>query len=273
LPQPDTLAVIDTCSARRYPGVERLSTPGDLREFVLSQPQGSLFAKTLGGMVGQGAMVIEAADDDTITGSGLGRVSYESFLSDVLEHRTYMLQRRLESHPDLAPYCSGIATIRLPAFIREGEVLAPMASLKVPSGDNIACAFWRPENIACGIDPDTGEITRVAGHDGPMTVGLPDHPARPGLKGLRLPYWTEVRDIHERAVRLFGDVPYQSTDIALTPEGPTLVEINYAGSFDILQNGTGMGLLQPEIRSFFAEHGVRWTARRRRGLMQRAAGR
>ena len=273
LPQPDTLAVIDTRSARRYPGVERLSTAGALREFVLSQPQGSLFAKTLGGMIGQGAMVIEAADEHTITGSGFDPVSYESFLADVLENRTYILQRRLESHPDLTPYCSGVATIRLPAFIREGEVLAPMASLKVPYGDNIACAFWRPDNIAGGIDPGTGEITRVAGHDGPMTVDLPDHPARPGLKGLRLPYWKDVRDIYERAVRLFGDVPYQSTDIALTPEGPALVEINYAGSFDILQNGTGMGLLQPEVRSFFADHGVTWTARKRRGLMQLAAGR
>jgi hypothetical protein len=81
-----------------------------------------------------------------------------------------------------------------------------------------------------------------------------------------------VRDLHERAVRLFGAIAYQSTDIAITPDGPVLVELNYAGSFDVLQNGTGKGLLQPEVRDFFAFHGQDF-APRRRGLLGGITGR
>lgn len=263
LPQPETVGVVDS-SARAFPGMAKIATPEALRDLVLAHPAGSLFAKTLDGMVGSGAMVIEAADDETLTCTGAGTKTYAQFLSRVLHGQAYLIQKRLENHPCLAPYCTGLATVRLPIFIRGAEVYSPMAVLKVPSGGNVACAYWRPDNIACGIDPETGTITRVAGHDGPVTAELEDHPETPGLKGLTLPFWDQVCEINERAARVFGAIPYQSTDIALTPDGPVLVELNYAGSFDILQNGTGKGLLTPEIRAFFAESGVPFTPEKRK---------
>jgi hypothetical protein len=93
------------------------------------------------------------------------------------------------------------------------------------------------------------------------------------LLGLHLPFWDEVRALHEEAVRVFGAIPYQSTDIAITPTGPVLIELNYAGSFDILQNATGKGFLQPEVRRFFDCHDVSWKPAARRGLLGRLTGR
>jgi hypothetical protein len=49
--------------------------------------------------------------------------------------------------------------------------------------------------------------------------------------------------------------------------------LNYAGSFDILQNATGKGFLQPEVRRFFDSHGVSWKPAARRGLLGRLTGR
>jgi len=265
LPQPETVAVASAeGAARRFPGIPHISTPEALREVVLAHPAGSLFTKTLDGMIGNGAMVIEAADSDSITCTGIGPKTYAEFLSKVLDGQAYLIQRRLDNHPSLAPYCTGLATVRLPNFIRGGEVYSPMAALKVPSGGNVACAYWRPGNIACGINPETGTITRVAGREGPVSVEMEDHPAAPGLKGLTLPFWDQVREINERAARVFGAIPYQSTDIAITPAGPVLVELNYAGSFDILQNGTGKGLLSPEVRAFFAARGYAFTPGKRK---------
>jgi len=263
---PVTLAVVDTASARNYPGTPRLATPEALRALVLDHPPASLFLKTLDGMVGRGAMVIEAADDTTMTCTGYPPMPYADVMARLFGGTAYLVQKRLENHPALAPFCTGAPTVRLPAFFRGRDLMAPMAALKLPRAGNVACAFWRRDNLACNIDPDTGEITRVAGHDGPVTVALPDHPDRPGLMGLTLPFWDDIRTMHEEAVRIFGAIPYQSTDIAVTPDGPVLVELNYAGSFDILQNATGRGLLQPEIRAFFAERGVHFEPRRRRFL-------
>lgn len=266
LPQPETVTVVDT-SARSYPGLTKAETPEALRDAVLAHPAGALFIKMLDGMTGSGAMVIEAADAQTITTTGMDPLPYDRFMTEVLGGRAYMIQKRLDNHADLAPFCTGLATIRLPAFVRGGDISVPMGALKVPTAGNVSCAYWRPGNLVCGIDPETGQITRVAGRDGPVSTDIGDHPEKPGLKGLMLPFWDQVRDIHQRACRIFGAIPYQSTDIALTPDGPVLVELNYAGSFDILQNGTGKGLLTPEIRSFFTEHGYGFVPRKRKKIL------
>lgn len=268
LPQPETVAIVDSSSARSYGHIPRIETGAQLRDMLLSRPSDSLFAKTLDGMVGSGALRFGAADASGVEIPGYGRLGYDDVLSRVFANSAYMLQTRLENHPALAPFCTGLTTIRLPAFITGRDVAVPMAVMKVATGGNDACAFWRPGNLVCGLNVATGEVTRVAGRDGPVVRALPDHPDRHGLMGLKLPFWDDVRALHEHAVRLFGGIAYQSTDIALTPGGPVLVELNYAGSFDILQNGTGKGLLQPEVVEFFAAHGQDFK-RKRRGLLRR----
>lgn len=273
IPMPRTLGVIDLHSARRYPGTLRITTPEMLRKLVLAHAPGSLFAKTLDGMIGRGALVIEEATDTHLTVTGRAPVAWEQAIDTIFGTTCYLIQQRIENHPSLAPFCTGVPSVRLPAFITGDRVEAPMAAMKLPRAGNVTCAYWRKENLACGIDPATGRIERVAGHDGPSTVALPDHPDRPGLLGLQLPFWDEVRAIHEEAVRVFGAIPYQSTDIAITPTGPVLIELNYAGSFDILQNATGKGFLQPEVRRFFASRDVNWTPAARRGLLGRLTGR
>lgn len=272
LPQPETVAVIDIGSARSYGGVPRIDDAKALRDLVLSRPSRSLFAKVLDGMVGSGALVLGEADDTGLEVPGYGRLGYDEVIARVFGASPYLLQTRLENHPALAPFCTGLTTIRLPAFVVGRDVAVPMAVMKLATAGNEACAFWRPGNLVCGLDVETGKVTRVAGRRGPMVASLPDHPERPGLKGLALPYWRQVLELHERAVRLFGAIAYQSTDIAITPDGPVLVELNYAGSFDVLQNGTGKGLLQPEVRDFFALHGQDF-AQKRRGLLGGQTGR
>ena len=44
-------------------------------------------------------------------------------------------------------------------------------------------------------------------------------------------------------------------DIAITPAGPMLIEINTGGSFTLPQFATGRGFLTDEVRAFFRECG------------------
>jgi hypothetical protein len=256
LPLPESLAVVDRASARRYPGLTRIETAEALRDLVLAHQPRQLFMKVLDGMVGGGVVTLEAADAAGVTASDGTWHTWQGFLETTLGDRAYLIQKRADNHPALAPFCTGLTTIRLPNFIDGREVFSPCAAMKLATGGNLACAFWRPGNLACELDLSTGEVVRVAGRAGPEVVELPDHPEVAGLKGLRLPHWDEVRAINEAATRVFGAIPYQSTDIALTPEGPILVELNFGGSFDILQNATGRGLLTPEVRAFLQSRGA-----------------
>ena len=46
-------------------------------------------------------------------------------------------------------------------------------------------------------------------------------------------------------------------DVAITPDGPSLIEINSGGAFDLPQLASGRGLLTDEVQAFFAACGVR----------------
>ena len=64
---------------------------------------------------------------------------------------------------------------------------------------------------------------------------------------------------------IFAPVRYQSVDVAITPDGPMLIEINTGGAFDLAQLANGRGFLTDEVQEFFRECGVRpWAPKTRR---------
>jgi hypothetical protein len=50
---------------------------------------------------------------------------------------------------------------------------------------------------------------------------------------------------------MFQPVRYQSMDVAVTPDGPVLIEINTGGGFDLPQLASGQGFLTDEVCEFF----------------------
>ena len=81
------------------------------------------------------------------------------------------------------------------------------------------------------------------------------------LVGASLPQWRELRELNAACARLFAPVRYHSLDIAITENGPVVIEINFGGGFDLPQFATGKGLLTDEIRGFFESCGYRFDRR------------
>lgn len=263
VPVPETVAVIDQ-SNRFYPGLPTISNADALRDVVLKHLETGLFGKITEGMVSFGAFLIKAADANTITCEGREPVSYETFIKDVIGQNSYILQPLLKNHVAFAPYASALATVRLVNLVREKDVFCPIAIIKLPQGENIADAFWRPGNIACSIDVNSGEIETVTRRVGMEVEFLDEHPEIQGLMGLKLPYWEELIEINDRAARTFAPIRYQSTDIAITATGPVVVELNYGGGFDLPQYASGKGMLTPEVKNFFEGLGYDFEARPKR---------
>lgn len=270
VPVPPILGVIDR-SARLYPGAEKISSGDALRDLVLAHRDRGLFGKIIGGMVSFGVFRIEAADETHLTCAGHAPMRYDSFINDFVGDNAYVLQETLENHSDIAPYASALATVRMINMVTDEGVLCPQAVIKLPQGDNIADAFWRPGNLACDVDVDSGVVRRVAERDAFEVTYHEDHPTTAGLMGLQLPYWDKLREINARAAQIFAPIRYQSTDIAITPSGPMIVELNYGGGFDLPQYAAGRGMLTPEVRAFFESHGCSFAApaKKKRGFFGR----
>jgi hypothetical protein len=251
VPVPETLAVIDRTD-RAYPGTRRIANAADLRALLSAAGSLPLFGKENRGTCSFGAFLIEEADATGLRLKGQGSIGYDAFLDDFVGATTYLLQRLETNHSFFAPYTDGLATVRACILVGDRGVEVPFAVLKLPAAGSIADSFWRPGNLACGLDVASGQVLTARSRH---RFGTTDHDVHPEtgapLVGETVPMWEAVLDLVRACAPIFRPVRYQSMDIAVTPDGPVLIEINTGGGFDLPQLATGRGFLTDEVRQFF----------------------
>lgn len=260
MPVPRTLAVIDR-SARRFPGTRTIRTHAELREFVLARTReadGAVFGKVNRGLGSAGAFLVLEGDGERLHACGEGWMDYETFLARFAGDSACILQYRERNHPFFARWTEHLATVRVYLLLGEGGDCAhiPFAVLKLPSADSIADNFWRPGNLACELDASTGTILGARTQHAFGTTGHETHPVTGApLAGETLPLWEPTIELARTCAPVFAPVRYQSMDIAITPAGPVLIEVNTGGSFALAQLATGRGFLTGEVRELFRECG------------------
>ena len=255
LPQPETLAVVDT-GPRRYAGGRVLRTPEDLRAF-LQDAEFPLFGKHNRGLMSGGVFMIEGADEEMVYLREKGGVTYAKFFEHVIGKDAFLLQKVVENCAFIRQFTSAAATIRMVSMLTDDGLFVPSAVLKLPSSRNLADNFWRPGNLLCNIDPQTGEVLRLVATDGPGLKELDTHPETDvPLVGEVLPHWDRVLEVNARVTELHTPLRYQSTDICITDDGPVVVEVNAGSSFSLPQYASGTGFLTPKVRGIFHDWGV-----------------
>ena len=262
---PRTLAVVDR-GARTWPGTRTIRTPSELREFARAQVRdgASVFGKENRGVSGFGTFLVSEADSDRLHLEGEGWLSYEDCLDKLIGDSAYILQPVERNHPFFSRYTDHLATVRVCLLLTRDGPKIPFTVLKLPGKGNTSDHFWRKGNLACDIEPRTGVILRARTKDALGTTDYADHPdtgAR--LIGEALPRWDDVLDLSRACSQVFAPVRYQSMDVAMTPNGPMLIEINTGGGFDLPQLASGRGFLTDDVQSFFTECGVRLRNRNR----------
>ena len=265
---PRTLAVIDR-AIRTYPGTRTIRTAAELRDFLCAnvRDDSPVFGKENRGMMGFGVFLVLEADRERLRLEGEGWFTYEDFLDELVGDTAYILQPVERNHPFFERYTNHLATVRVCMFhTREGPKIL-FTVLKIPGMSNISDHFWRKGNLACDVDPSTGVIRRARSKDPLGTTDYVDHPETGArLVGETVPRWADVLNLALKCSENFVPIRYQSMDVAITPDGPLLVEINVGGAFNLPQLASGRGFLTDEVMEFFEDCGVRL---RRRHTLKR----
>lgn len=158
-----------------------------------------------------------------------------------------LLQPRLENHPALAVYGTrGLITLRLVTMKTRAmtEPVCVSAALRIPGTESRVVTGletshdrddFSKDAVACPVDLDTGEL-------GPGTGGAPAaehllaHPATQApLAGQMLPHWNACKALCLEAHRLEPGLNSMGWDVALTPDGPKLLEANLRWGTRVLQ--------------------------------------
>jgi hypothetical protein len=242
---PDTVAVFNKVG--QFGAIEHLKSEDDLTAFVANRRNYPLFCKPVDGINSLGAIRIEGiAEGDLIINGGEQRA-----LGDVLRFMAslspagYLLQKVLPPCPALVPITgAAIASIRFLVLLSEDGPAIEGAVIKLPTRNQIADNFWRSGNMLGAIDRASGTITRTIVGTGSNLKVVEREPASGiNLVGFAIPHFRAAQSLCLQAAVHFRGIRTQSWDVALTADGPVLLEMNFGGDLNLHQLAHNRGIL------------------------------
>ena len=234
-------------------GVEYCALPAEFET--------DLFVKPVVGRGGKGAQrwdLVERGTYESTSGERLSRDQLCGRLCEQSRTASLIVQQRLKNHPDLAPLNNGaLSTVRVLTCLNEqGEPEVVGAAMRMAIGANHVVDNLHAGGIATAVDLETGTLGAASNLGADARLGWMDrHPVSGAqITGARLPMWNEVREFAVRAHRAFGDRVLVGWDIAITAEGPVLVEGNGSPDLDIMQRFVRSGLMAARLGALLAFH-------------------
>jgi hypothetical protein len=209
------------------------ATPAELAEFAARHPR--MIAKPAHGEGGAGISIYESAEIQ----------DFAKWRETLITRDQTLVEQVLEQHEALARlYPDSVNTVRLITYLDPNNKLHIIASvLRIGNGDVV-------DNFASGgmfTMLDDAGVARYPGLDKQSNV-YKTHPATGvQIEGFAVPRYDEITAMVEEAARRLPTVPYVGWDIAVTPDGPALIEANHNSSvFQPKPSATGVrtGLLE-----------------------------
>lgn len=145
-------------------------------------------------------------------------------LEDKLIHGQFIIEEKIVQHPKISAIYSGsVNTIRV-ITIKSDRVRVVRAAMRFGNGksvDNVSGG-----GIAAPVDIKTGLI-----YDGAVSKGTSNrhylHPiSGKAIKGFTIPFWDKVLELVCEAAESISEQRSIGWDIAVTSDGPVIVEVN-----------------------------------------------
>ncbi|HOP65770.1 MAG TPA: sugar-transfer associated ATP-grasp domain-containing protein [Bacilli bacterium] len=161
------------------------------------------------------------------------------FYNDVVKNN-YLVEEVIKQHKSLAEFSkSSINTIRIMTSNINNKPKVIFATLRVGNGKSHVDNFHQG-GMASLVNIETGIITSDA-VDKNLTK-YKYHPlSKKAFKGYKIPYFKETKELVLKAAKVVPEIKVVGWDIAITPNGPTIVEGNRRAGFDIIQVVSGTG--------------------------------
>ena len=201
----------------------------------------TVFVKPLEGSSGQGIEKYTAPD----------WTDMDAFASKVRAVGKCVIEEGIVQHPRMAELNPGsVNTVRISTLIGDKKEGIVYAFLRIGNGkimDNVDCG-----GMAARVDLISGKLLTVAADKAGNT--FTKHPITgTEIIGFQLPYFEEAKAMCLEAMRMVPSMRYVAWDVALTEQGPTLIEGNSFPSHAVPQFAAHypdkIGIL-PEFRKY-----------------------
>jgi hypothetical protein len=225
---------------RVFGSLRTLRNPSELLEFLRDYQNYPLFSKPLDGMWSVGVARLSEFDakSNEIKLADGRRVSSDSYIAQIEQFEEgFLFQEILHPHPAIANLCGDrVASVRFIVLAEPTGYQIHCATWKIPASTNIADNFWREGNLLAALDINSGRVLRVVRGAGETQREVEEHPTSgKRLLGFTIPDWDASKALCLKAAAALPHIKIQAWDIAVSPDGPILQEVNAGGDYNLPQ--------------------------------------
>lgn len=198
------------------------ATAAEFTDFIRGQE--AIFAKPNHGSCGKGVEKLKTADF----------VDAEEMLAYIREKKLVILEHALPQHPDMARlHPQSVNSMRIVTDIVGDEVQIAYIIVKIGRGDS-CCDNSGQGGVLCRVDEATGKIRSVATDD--YFNVFEKHPDT-GITFMdyQLPMVPEAIALAKQAAMVIPQMRHVGWDVAITPDGPAIIEGNEYPGTDLCQ--------------------------------------
>jgi hypothetical protein len=169
---------------------------------------------------------------DSGHGSGVEKLDINKFQDDAMLYQYLrarygdngMIEDCIAQHDSISKiYKKAVNPIRIITILQNGKCNILYATFTIGNGREVANTSLG--DMVARVDLASGEIVSPAQTDTGQVYDK--HPSTGyNIPGFRIPYWNDILELANRASRVVPEIGYVGWDIAVTPEGPILIEGN-----------------------------------------------
>lgn len=176
--------------------------------------------------------------------------------------KRWIVQPEIKPHATLMNQLSptALCTVRVVTYLSGSEVRVPFAVIRIPTGQNETdnYSLGLTGNLIAPIDLQSGRIGTARGSRSktwPLNYATDTHPdTGQMINGFVVPNWDEVVKLVKRAQLALSQVPTCGWDVAVTDDGPLIVETNSGYGVEIIEVAFQRGVRRDLAETFSYPH-------------------
>ena len=153
---------------------------------------------------------------------------------DYLKNNNLFIEEYVKQNKEINKLCKeSVNTIRIMTFAYNGKSEIVYAAMRIGNGINNVDNFHQG-GMGCKIDLEKGILIGDA-IDKDLNHFVVHPKSKVKFDGFKIPYWEEAKKLVLDASEVNNNIHLVGWDVAITDDGPTLIEGNRRPGFDLIQ--------------------------------------